>query len=106
MNIAELKEKKLILAKQERDEWQSIGWRNGLKRKLGKLSSRFAGAGEEEPGEAGHGKYECKNPAHQRAFLLKRPRARNAPSARANKGMIHKGIEVPPISGLKLTHSP
>ena len=45
---AELKEKRLILAKQERDEWQSIGWRNGLKRKLGRLSSRFAGAGEEE----------------------------------------------------------
>jgi len=48
---AELKEKKLILAQQERDEWQSIGWRNGLKRKLGKLSSRFAGAGEEEKQE-------------------------------------------------------
>ena len=45
---AELKEKKLILAQQERDEWQSIGWRNGLKRKLGKLGSRFAGAREEE----------------------------------------------------------
>lgn len=45
---AELKEKKLILAKQEREEWQSIGWRNGLKRKLGKLGSRFAGAGNEE----------------------------------------------------------
>ena len=45
---AELKEKKLILAKQEREEWQSIGWRNELKRKLGKLGSRFAGAGEEE----------------------------------------------------------
>jgi hypothetical protein len=45
---AELKEKKLILAKQEQEEWQSIGWRNGLKRKLGKLGSRFAGACEEE----------------------------------------------------------
>jgi len=45
---AELKEKKLILAKQEQEEWQSIGWRNGLKRKLGRLGSRFAGAGEEE----------------------------------------------------------
>ena len=44
----ELKEKKLILAKQEQEEWQSIGWRNGLKRKLGKLGSCFAGAGEEE----------------------------------------------------------
>jgi len=45
---AELKEKKLILAKQEREEWQSIGWRNELKRKLGKLGARFSGSGEEE----------------------------------------------------------
>src|SRR5258708_8446222 len=45
---SELKEKKLILAKQEREEWQSIGWRNELKRKLGKLGARFSGSGEEE----------------------------------------------------------
>ena len=45
---AELKEKKLILAKQEREEWQSIGWRNELKRKLGKLGARFSGSGEGE----------------------------------------------------------
>lgn len=38
---AELKEKKLILAKQERDEWQAIGWRNRLRRGLGKLGGHF-----------------------------------------------------------------
>ena len=43
---AELKEKKLILAQHEREEWQSIGWRNGLKRRLGKLGSCFSGAGD------------------------------------------------------------
>src|ERR1044071_2072141 len=43
---AELKEKKLILARHETEEWQSIGWRNGLKRRLGKLGSRFAGGSE------------------------------------------------------------
>lgn len=41
---AELKEKKLILARHETEEWQAIGWRNGLKRRLGKLGSRFAGS--------------------------------------------------------------
>jgi chromosome segregation ATPase len=45
---AELKEKRLILAKQEQEEWQSIGWRNELKRKLGKLGARFSSSGEEE----------------------------------------------------------
>lgn len=43
---AELKEKKLILARHETEEWQAIGWRNGLKRRLGKLTSRFGGGGQ------------------------------------------------------------
>lgn len=43
---AELKEKKMILARHETEEWQAIGWRNGLKRRLGKLGSRFAGGDE------------------------------------------------------------
>ena len=45
---AELKEKKLILAKQERDEWQAIGWRNGLKRRLGKLGSHFSRSADDQ----------------------------------------------------------
>ena len=45
---AELKEKKLILARHETEEWQAIGWRNGLKRRLGKLGSRFSGGPETE----------------------------------------------------------
>ena len=45
---AELKEKKLILARHETKEWQAIGWRNGLKRRLGKLGSRFTGSSETE----------------------------------------------------------
>jgi hypothetical protein len=45
---AELKEKRLILARQERDEWQSIGWRNGFKRRLGKLAARFSKSADEE----------------------------------------------------------
>jgi len=49
---AELKEKKLILAKQERDEWQSIGWRNGLKRRLGKLAARFSKSVDDEKSSA------------------------------------------------------
>lgn len=45
---SELKEKKLILARHETEEWQAIGWRNGLKRRLGKLGSRFASGGKIE----------------------------------------------------------
>jgi len=45
---AELKEKRLILARQERDEWQSIGWRNGLKRRLAKLAARFSKSADDE----------------------------------------------------------
>jgi len=45
---AELKEKKLILARHETEEWQAIGWRNGIKRRLGKLGSRFAGSDAKE----------------------------------------------------------
>jgi len=49
---AELKEKKLILAQQERDEWQAIGWRNSLKRRLGKLGSHFSkSAGDQKSSE-------------------------------------------------------
>jgi hypothetical protein len=48
---AELKEKRLILARQERDEWQSIGWRNGLKRRLGKLAARFSKSADEKSSE-------------------------------------------------------
>jgi chromosome segregation ATPase len=44
----ELKEKKQILAQRERDEWQAIGWRNGLKRKLGRLGARFANGAQTE----------------------------------------------------------
>jgi hypothetical protein len=45
---AELKEKKLILARQERDEWQAIGWRNRLRRSLGKLGRHFCKSADDQ----------------------------------------------------------
>jgi chromosome segregation ATPase len=45
---SELKEKKLALAKLEKDEWRSIGQRNSLKRRFGKLRKLFSKKDDDE----------------------------------------------------------
>jgi chromosome segregation ATPase len=45
---SELKEKKLALAQLEKDEWRSIGKRNSLKRRFGKLRKLFSKTDDDE----------------------------------------------------------
>lgn len=46
---SELKEKKLALAQLEKDEWRSIGQRNSLKRRFGKLRKLFSKSDDDDP---------------------------------------------------------